>query len=65
MTKKDYQLIATAIRLRKGWPIETMTPEQVRVSLAKSIAAELEADNARFIPAKFYAECGVDITPPA
>ncbi len=63
MTKQDYKLIATSLRLRKGWPIAGLDPEQVRVSIAKSIAAELGANNPRFNPAKFFEACEVNIAP--
>lgn len=64
MTRKDYELIAAAIKRQ----METLDPgtnsDAVALvaldELARDLAGELQATNPRFDPARFLAACAVD-----
>jgi len=58
MTRKDYELIAEAIKTSR----KVITGEAVLVSvehLANTLATDLEIDNPRFNRARFLSACGV------
>ena len=66
MTKKDYELIAEAIKQCAwfygcGIPLiaELRTPESVLRGVAMELVESLAADNPRFDQERFMAVCGV------
>ena len=56
MTKKDYILIAAAIK--SGKPLPSATAASVHLQIALSAAHKLQADNPRFNFGRFLAACG-------
>jgi hypothetical protein len=53
MSKKDYELIAEAIRL-------TDMPEKIRIELVSNLIANMALSNCRFCPSKFAVACGLE-----
>ena len=64
MTRKDYELIAKAIKdvglFYHGTHLEQGTG-RVLSSVARELARELGADNVRFDKARFLESCEVDV----
>ena len=68
MTRKDYELIAEAIKdvglfYHVGQPQlsgPVMRPGDVLFSVASELARELAAENPRFDRQRFWAACGLD-----
>jgi hypothetical protein len=62
MTRKDYELIAYAIKLsERTGGVHVQTPEWVQWhDTADCIADALQGDNPRFDRARFLAACGAE-----
>ena len=58
MTKKDYELIARAIKADKT--AEKREREEVRAEIAYRLAVDLEMQNPRFNRELFLTACGVN-----
>ena len=60
MTRKDYVLIAEAMREARLW-IADQTPNAVAAWMiaVKALATALHRDNPRFDRERFYAACGL------
>lgn len=61
MTKKDYILIANAIKEAKQYAINTNPTDTMRVTeiLATTLAIELKKENQAFDSKKFYQACSL------
>lgn len=61
MTRKDYELIAKAIkRANENWEgFEEEYPAVVIAGISAMLATQLEQDNPRFDRARFLTACGV------
>jgi hypothetical protein len=59
MTRKDYQLIAAALKDAREANVVYTNGEHVTDLCAVRVANALESDNPRFDRARFLAACGV------
>lgn len=60
MNKKDYELIAMAVKRARDYAAQH--PEQgadVGITIVHTLAHYLTEDNAKFMPKRFIAACGV------
>jgi hypothetical protein len=60
MTRKDYRLIAEAIRYTaEGIDTDDEGAHQALVNVASNLSVELRRDNPRFDRTKFFAACSL------